>query len=132
MVRLSIFRKKIAKNGELKPMYYLTFYGAERLDFDKMCDLIAERTTLDSSEVDFVLSVLQDVVIENLEIGRGVELGKLGNIEPSLNATAVEDLKDINLKNIKRAHIIYKPSIEIKKALKNLKYYIDKRCVIER
>ena len=63
-------------------MYYLTFYGAERLNFDKMCDLIAERTTLDSSEVDFVLSVLQDVVIENLEIGRGVELGKLGNIEP--------------------------------------------------
>lgn len=76
MVRLSIFRKKIAKNGELKPMYYLTFYGAERLDFDKMCDLIAERTTLDSSEVDFVLSVLQDVVIENLQIGRGIELGK--------------------------------------------------------
>ena len=43
MVRLSIFRKKISKNGELKPMYYLTFYGAERLNFEKMCDLIAER-----------------------------------------------------------------------------------------
>ena len=58
MVRLSIFRKKIAKNGELKPMYYLTFYGAERLNFEKMCDLIAERTTLNTYEVDFVLSVL--------------------------------------------------------------------------
>ncbi|MBO7200004.1 MAG: hypothetical protein J6V54_01265 [Bacteroidales bacterium] len=132
MVRLSIFRKKIAKNGELKPMYYLTFYGAERLNFEKMCDLIAERTTLDSSEVDFVLSVLQDVVIENLQIGRGIELGKLGCLEPSMHATAVEDLKDINLKTIKKSHIIYKPSIEIKKALKNLKYRIDKRCVIER
>ena len=113
-------------------MYYLTFYGAERLDFDKMCKLISERTTLNDYEVEFVLSVLQEVVIENLEIGRGIELGRLDCLEPSMHATAVEDLKDINLKTIKKAHIIYKPSVEIKKTLKNLKYRIDKRCIIER
>ena len=132
MVRLSIFRKKIAKNGELKLMYYLTFYGSDRLNFDKMCKLISERTTLNDYEVEFVLSVLQEVVIENLEIGRGIELGRLGCLEPSMHATAVEKLKDINLKTIKKAHLIYKPSIEIKKALKNLKYRIDRRCIIER
>jgi predicted histone-like DNA-binding protein len=89
--------------------------------------MISERTTLNAYEVEFVLSVLQEVVIENLEIGRGIELGRLGCLEPSLKAEAVDNKNDINLNTIKKTRLIYKPSKAIKAALKNMKYGINRQ-----
>ena len=126
MIPLGIVEKKISDEGDLKTMYYLSVLRQERLDFDQMCELIAERTTLSVYEVEFVLSELQDIAIENLRIGRGIELGRLGCIEPSINVTAVENIEDINLKTIKKARLIYKPSKAIKSALKKLKFKIQK------
>ena len=127
MVPLDIIEKKISNNGELQTMHYLALPGRQRLEFEKMCELISERTTLNAYEVDFVLSVLQEVVIENLEIGRGIELGRLGCLEPFLTATAVDNIKDINLNTIKKTRLIYKPSKTIKAALRNMKYSINRQ-----
>lgn len=126
MIPLKITSRK-AKNDDNKKVYHLVLPGRSRLGFEKMCELISERTTLNAYEVEFVLSVLQEVVIENLEIGRGIELGRLGCLEPSLNTTAVENKKDINLNTIKKTRLIYKPSKSIKAALKNMKYSIERQ-----
>ena len=123
-IPLEIVEKKISNVGNLETMYYLSVLRQERLDFEEMCHLIAERTTLSAYEVEFVLSELQDIAIENLRIGRGIELGRLGCIEPSINVTAVGKKEDINLKTIKKARLIYKPSKSIKTALKKLKFKI--------
>lgn len=127
MISLDIAEKEVYRQGEKLLMYYLTLARRQRLDFEKMCELISERTTLNTYEVEFVLSVLQEVAIENLELGRGIELGRLGCIEPSLNAKAVDCIDDVNLNTIKKTRLIYKPSKSIKAALKNMKYSIDAR-----
>lgn len=127
MIDLLICKKNVYSHGKKDEKYFLTLPGRDRLDFEKMCNLISERTTLNTYEVEFVLSVLQEVVIENLELGRGIELGKLGYLEPSLTATAVDDIKDINLNTIKKTRLIYKPSKSIKAALRNMKYSINRQ-----
>lgn len=126
MIPLEITSRK-ARNEDDKEVYHLVLPGRARLEFDKMCQLISERTTLNAYEVEFVLSVLQEVVIENLEIGRGIELGRLGCLEPSLKAEAVDNKNDINLNTIKKTRLIYKPSKAIKAALKNMKYGINRQ-----
>lgn len=124
MIPLNIASRK--SPNEDKTIYHLVIAHQERLDFEQMCKLIAERTTLSEHEVEFALSELQDIIIENLKIGRGVELGRLGRIEPSINVKSVDNIKDINLKTIKKAHLIYEPSKAIKAALSTLKYKIKK------
>lgn len=94
------------------------------MEFDVLSKLIAERTTLTEYEVEFVLSELQTVMIENLQLGRGVRFGS----EPSLKAEAVENEEDLNLSTVKKVNIIYKPSLEIKKALKKLKMRINRKA----
>ena len=126
-IPLEIVEKKISNVGNLETMYYLSIMRQERLDFEEMCHLIAERTTLSAYEVEFVLSELQDIAIENLRIGRGIELGRLGCLEPSLTAAAVDNINDINLKTIKKTRLIYKPSKAIKAVLKNMKYSINRQ-----
>lgn len=127
MIDLLICKKNVYSHGKKDEKYFLTLPGRDRLDFEKMCNLISERTTLNTYEVEFVLSVLQEVVIENLELGRGIELGRLGCLEPSLTTTAVDDIKDINLNTIKKTRLIYKPSKAIKVALRNMKYSINRQ-----
>lgn len=124
MIPLNIASRKSTK--EDKVVYHLVIARQERLDFEQMSKLIAERTTLSEYEVEFTLSELQDIIIENLQLGRGIELGRLGCIEPSINVTAVEKKEDINLKTIKKTRLIYKPSKSIKAALKNLKFKIKR------
>ncbi len=126
MIPLKITSRK-APNDDNKEVYHLVLPGRSRLGFDKMCDLISERTTLNAYEVEFVLAILQEIVIENLEIGRGIELGRLGCLEPSLDTVTVENKKDINLNTIKNTRLIYKPSKSIKAALKNMKYSIERQ-----
>lgn len=111
-------------NGETKQMYALRLNPIQPVEFDVLARLIAQRTTLTEYEVEFVLGELQSVMIENLELGRGVKFGKLGTFEPSLKAEAVENEQELNLSTVKKVNIIYKPSLEIKKALKNFRFRI--------
>lgn len=124
MVPLNIASRKSTK--EDKVVYHLVIARQERLDFEQISKLIAERTTLSEYEVEFTLSELQDIIIENLQLGRGIELGRLGCIEPSINVKSVDNINDINLKTIKKTRLIYKPSKSIKAALKNLKFKIKR------
>ena len=124
MIPLNIASRKSTK--EDKVVYHLVIARQERLDFEQMSKLIAERTTLSEYEVEFTLSELQNIIIENLQLGRGIELGRLGCIEPSINVTAVEKKEDINLKTIKKTRLIYKPSKSIKAALRKLKFKIKR------
>lgn len=119
MIPLLPNEKKVWNKGEFKNVFYLKISPISPLKFDKMCDLIAERTTLSSNEVGFVLGEIKDMIIENASIGRGVDCGPLGVFVPSLSAKAVEDEKDLNLKTVRKINIVFKPSLKIKKAFKD-------------
>ncbi|MBR4301298.1 MAG: hypothetical protein IKT84_05215, partial [Bacteroidales bacterium] len=56
----------------------------------------------------------------------GTELGPLGCVELSVKADAVDTEEELNKKLIEKTKILYKPSKEIKKALKEVKYKIEK------
>ncbi|MDY5738289.1 MAG: HU family DNA-binding protein [Candidatus Onthomorpha sp.] len=124
MIQLIPFKRMVNVNGETKQMYALRLNPVQPVEFDVLARLIAQRTTLTEYEVEFVLSELQTVMIENLELGRGVRFGRLGTFEPSLKAEAVESEKELNLSTVKKVNIIYKPSLEIKKALKSFRFRI--------
>lgn len=124
MIQLIPFKRMVNVNGETKQMYALRLNPVQPVEFDVLARLIAQRTTLTEYEVEFVLGELQSVMIENLELGRGVRFGRLGTFEPSLKAEAVEKENDLNLSTVKKMNIIYKPSLEIKKALKNFRFRI--------
>lgn len=124
MIQLIPFKRMVNVNGETKQMYALRLSPVQPVEFDVLARLIAQRTTLTEYEVEFVLGELQSVMIENLELGRGVRFGRLGTFEPSLKAEAVEKENDLNLSTVKKVNIIYKPSLEIKKALKSFRFRI--------
>ena len=126
MIDLISYKKRMHINGEDKDQYSVRINPKIRMDFDKMCALIAERTTLTDYEVEFALGEVMQVIIENIGIGRGTELGPLGSIELAVKANAVDTEEEVNKKLVEKTKIIYKPSKDIKKALKTVKYKIER------
>ena len=70
MIELVGYKKTMSLNGEKKEKVFVKANLPHRMDFEKLCALIAERTTLTDFEVAFVLAEVEQVVIENIELGR--------------------------------------------------------------
>lgn len=126
MIRITSYKKTMCINNEKQDKLFLKMVPQERMSFNDLCALIAERTTLADYEVEFALAAVKEVIVDNIRIGRGTELGPLGSIELSVNADAVDTEEELNKKLIEKTKIIYKPSKDIKKALKEVKYKIEK------
>jgi predicted histone-like DNA-binding protein len=126
MIRITSYKKTMCINNEKQDKLFLKMVPQERMSFNDLCALIAERTTLADYEVEFALAAVKDVIIDNIRIGRGTELGPLGSIELSVKADAVDTEEELNKKLIEKTKILYKPSKDIKKALKEVKYKIEK------
>ena len=125
MIRITSYKKTMCINNEKQDKLFLKMVPQERMSFNDLCALIAERTTLADYEVEFALAAVKDVIIDNIRIGRGTELGPLGSIELSVKADAVDTEEELNKKLIEKTKILYKPSKDIKKALKEVKYKIE-------
>lgn len=124
MIELVGYKKTMSLNGEKKEKVFVKANLPHRMDFEKLCALIAERTTLTDFEVAFVLAEVEQVVIENIEIGRGTEIGRLGSVELSVKASAVDSFEELDKNLVEKTKIIYKPSKGIKEALRNMKYKV--------
>ena len=119
MIELDISKKNLYSHGKKKIKYYLTLARRQRLDFEKMCQLISERTTLNAYEVEFVLSVLQDVAIENLQLGRGVNLEELGVFSPNFKTKGEYDLEKVSADNIQQVVVNFRPAAKFRKGMDN-------------
>lgn len=119
MISLDIAQQEVAIKDKKKIMYYLRLARRQRLDFEKMCQLISERTTLNAYEVEFVLSVLQDVAIENLQLGRGVNLEELGVFSPNFKTKGEYDLEKVSADNIQQVVVNFRPAAKFRKEMDN-------------
>lgn len=111
-------------NNTTQTVHYLKIAKAGSMEFKEMCELIALRTTLTAAEVEFALAEVRTVIIENLRIGRGTQLGPLGSVDISVESESKPTEQELSIKNIRRMKLIFKPSVQIKKALKSVQYRI--------
>ncbi len=113
--------------GKKQTLHYLKIAKMERMDFEQVCKLIAKRSTLTEDEVEFALGEVRTVIIDNLKMGRGTELGPLGSVEISVEAASKPSEEELDQSTIKRMKLIFKPSAKIKQALKNVRYTIKRK-----
>ncbi len=129
MLYLRPYPNHFYKDGQLHEQYSLRLLKAEPLDFKQVCDLLAHRTTFEPGEILGMLTDLRTIVIENIEDGRGTDLGPLGMIDVTVEATSKPTERELDLKTFKRMKLIFKPAIEIKKALKSVRFHIKRTYV---
>ena len=93
-------------------LWYARAAAADHMTFDELCDDIAESSTCSSADVKAVLDRMTWVIAKNLQAGRIVEMGELGNFRMTIGSSGVINKEDFD------ASLIRKPRV---------KFYAGKR-----
>lgn len=118
---MAITIKATQRKNPLKPAEAKKFYAqvvlAPEMTQRQIVDQIADRCTLTGSDIKAVLDALMTVIKRSLANGSPVRLGDLGSFRPSVSGKGSETADKCNANSVKKARVIYVPSVEIKEAV---------------
>ena len=123
LVKRPDMRKDAAAGSKL---FYAQVRSLKKLDFNKLCDLIAVRSTAFIGDVMLVIEGLLSVMEERLEEGDVIQMGRLGNFRMVAGSKGIENEKDFNVSLFNKARIVFSPGTMLNKIRKNDN---TKRCI---
>ncbi len=123
---MSITFKSIARKNPrdlvAPKKFYANVVSNGVTELETLADLISSQCTVTSTDCVAVLNALEENIIRELKQGRIVKLGKLGNFQVSLSSEGFDTEDEVTAKAIKKARIIFRPSLGMKNLLKTLSY----------
>jgi predicted histone-like DNA-binding protein len=115
------------KGNPLKPAepkkWYATAKSAGELTFRQLSKEIAEgSTTVSDTDVLAVLNDLTKILRRHLSDGRIVRFGDFGSFQISVGSEGAETKEKFNASLIKTRKVAFRPGIDLREMLNNLKY----------
>ena len=95
--------------AEGSKLYYAQTRSLKKLDFDKLCELIAVRSTAFVGDVMLVIEGLLSVMEERLEEGDIVQMGRLGSFRMVAGSKGVANESDFSTSLFNKARIVFTP-----------------------
>ena len=108
-------RNNLGKDSHETPrkLYAIPKYNGHT-DMNQLCKLISARSTASSGDVKAVLDSLNYVLDLELQAGRIVQLGELGNFRLSLSSEGAETEEGFKKSMLRKARIIFTPGESLK------------------
>lgn len=91
-------------------------------DLDRLAEIVVSQSTISRADCYGVIISLTKAIGESLAAGRIVKIDNLGTFQITLQGLPADSPDDLGKSNIKGAKIIYKPSRNMKQAVKQLTY----------
>ena len=124
--KLQILQRKNPQDLTAPARYYVQNISTGKCDLDRLSYLIANQSTVRESDCLAVLHAFVHNMLDELEQGRIVELGKLGNFQVSVRSEGSDTIEEVNLTNIKRIGLNYRPSKHVKKRINTMDFSLTK------
>ena len=115
---------KDAEKGD--QLYYGQIRSLKKVSFQKLCDMIAMRSTAFIGDVMLVVEGLLSVMQERLEEGDVIQMGCLGNFRMVAGSKGTENEKDFKVFLFNKVRIVFSPGTMLNKIRKNDN---TKRCI---
>ena len=126
LVKRPDMRKDAAAGSKL---FYAQVRSLKKLDFNKLCDLIAVRSTAFIGDVMLVIEGLLSVMEERLEEGDVIQMGRLGNFRMVAGSKGSATVDGFNTALFNRAHIVFYPGTMLINLVNNVSFerYVPKK-----
>jgi predicted histone-like DNA-binding protein len=123
---MAVSFKMVAKKNNLasppETKYYPCAVHNGEDDLDTLADIVVSQSTISRADCYGVIMALTKAIGESLAAGRIVKIDNLGTFQITLQGLPADSPDDLGKSNIKGAKIIYKPSRNMKQAVKQLTY----------
>lgn len=105
-----------------KKLYYAQSKSTGIVGLKYLAKLIAARSTVSSADVKAVLDSLNWIIDMEVQEGRIVQLGELGNFRITVGSEGVEDKKKFTASMIRPPRLVFTPGSELRITKKTLTY----------
>lgn len=115
LVQRPDMRKDAAVGAKL---FYAQVKALKKVSFDKLCDMIAVRSTAFVGDVRLIIDGMISVMQERLEDGDIIQMGRLGNFRMLAGSKGVATKAEFGVDKFNKARIVFTPGV-ILTAIKN-------------
>ena len=95
-------------------LYYGQIKIRQQVDFDTLCERIADRSTASKGDVMVVIDGLIQVLTTELQAGNSVQMGEFGNFRLSVGSSGVATPEEFNTSVFKKGKIIFTPGSRLR------------------
>lgn len=88
-----------------------------KVSFNKLCAQVGQICGAHRGTVQLVIAGLVDVLVNNLDDGKSVQLGEFGTFRPAIRAKASDAEADADATKIYRRRIVFTPGTALKQAM---------------
>lgn len=106
----------------LPEKYYAKAIADGEVDLDTLAEQIAYECTVTESDTYAVLLALVRNITKELEQGRIVKLGKLGNFQVSISSEGFDTQEEVSAQAITKSRILFRPGKRMRTLLNELSY----------
>ncbi len=89
--------------------YVAKSVGSGQMSFDKMCAKVSRLCGIHRKVVDLVVSGLVDMMAEDIDDGKTVQMGEFGLFRPTIKTKSADTADDVKASNILSKRIVFTP-----------------------
>jgi predicted histone-like DNA-binding protein len=121
-MKYKLLERKNPQNRQSPGKLYATPVNDGKVTQQDVSADIVNLSSLARGDVGNVINSLIDTVSKYLLMGKSVNLGELGTFRISFSSEGVEDAKDFTVDKISRVHVVFTPSVELKRKPDSIRF----------
>lgn len=121
-MKYKVIQRKNPQEASLPSKYYAVSSSVGKFTVDDFAQQISGRSSLTSGDIKNVLDNFLEELPVFLKLGLSIQLAGFGTMRLSLSSDGADTAEEFTADKIKGARIIFTPSPELKKSIKNIKY----------
>jgi predicted histone-like DNA-binding protein len=102
--------------------FYAAAISNGETDMEALASMISYQSTLTDTDCFAVLRSLEHNIINELNQGRIVKLGSLGNFQVGISSEGKDTPEEVTAVNVKKSRVIFRPGKKLRTLLKTVNY----------
>ncbi len=115
-------RAQPGTKGGGKKQYIAMATKRQKVNLQELAEEISMKCTLSNADVIATITALEEAIVDNIKMGRSVELGSIGIITPQIKSETRDEAKKVNFKCIKEVKLSFRAGVKIKKQLRDCEF----------
>lgn len=121
-IKYKVLPRKNPQDINAPEKFYAAAIADGEIDLDKLAEQISYQCTVTESDCYAVLLSLERNIINELEQGKIVKLGRLGNFQIGLSSEGKETSEEVSSAAVKKARILFRPGKRLRLLLNDLSF----------
>ncbi|SDW85698.1 DNA-binding protein, histone-like, putative [Lutibacter oricola] len=122
MLSIKAIPRKNPQDGTVASKFYAHAISQGIVDFERLAYLVSNQCTVRVPDCLAVLRALEFNMMDELEQGKVVQFGDLGNFQIGVRSEGQTLEEEVSANTVTSAHVNFRPAKRLRKMLKNLDY----------